>query len=276
MNDNHYEEIKPAGSFRLGFKELVAYYELFYFFTWRDIKVKYKQTFLGFAWAIFQPLLMTLIFSLTVGRILSASSVDMPYPVFVISGWLFWNLFSGGVTASANSMLSNAAIIRKIYFPRLIIPLSSILVVLFDFLIAFLVFVVFLLYYQLPVDPIAIAYKLILAILLTVLATVGPGCLLAALNVKYRDFRYILPFVIQLGLFVTPILFPIHSIDNEFIRRVMELNPMTAPIMLFRSSFQTVSTDMISMWPGLLVSLSFFVLGIFYFRKTEAYFADLA
>lgn len=276
MEEKYYAEIKPAGSFRLGFREMVAYRELFYFFTWRDIKVKYKQTVLGFAWAIFQPLLMTLVFSVTLGRIITFPSSNLPYPVFVISGLLFWNFFSGGVSASANSMLNNAGIIRKIYFPRLIIPLSAVLVVLFDFLMAFVVFFGFVLYYGIAVPPFMLAGKLLVAVLLTLLATLGPGCFLAALNVKYRDFRYILPFIIQVGLFVTPVLYAFDTIENDLVKVLLLLNPMSAPILLFRSAMTGEIFDLAVLWPGLLVSVSIFMLGIYYFRKTEAYFADLA
>lgn len=276
MEEKYYAEIKPAGSFRLGFRELVAYHELFYFFTWRDIKVKYKQTVLGFAWAVFQPLMMTLVFSVTLGRIISFPSSNLPYPVFVISGLLFWNFFAGGVSASANSMLNNAGIIRKIYFPRLIIPLSSILVVLFDFLMAFIVFFGFLFYYGIAVHPLMLAAKLLGAVMLSTLATLGPGCFLAALNVKYRDFRYILPFIIQLGLFVTPVLYTFDTIENDVIKTLLMFNPMSAPILLFRSAITGAVFDWSLLWPGLLVSASIFILGIYYFRKTEAYFADLA
>jgi lipopolysaccharide transport system permease protein len=276
MDNKYYVEIKPAGAFRLGIKELIAYHELFYFFTWRDIKVKYKQTVLGFAWAVFQPLIMTLVFSMTLGRIISFPSAQMPYPVFVISGLLFWNFFSSGVSASANSMLNNASIIRKIYFPRLIIPLSSVLVVMFDFLMAFIVFFVFLFFYGVGVHPLWLVLKLLGAVSLTIIATLGPGCFLAALNVKYRDFRYILPFIIQLGLFVTPVLYSMDVVDNEIIRFVLNLNPMTAPILMFRSAITATDFDWSILWPGLSVSISLLIAGIYYFRKTEAYFADLA
>src|SRR5712675_1194851 len=145
-------EIKPAGSLSLGLKELWEFRELFYFFTWRDIKVKYKQTVLGFAWAILQPLLMTGIFSVFFGKALNVPSDFIPYPVFVYSGLLLWNIFSTGITGAGNSMVTNSNIIKKIYFPRLIIPASSVLVALFDFAAAFLIFVGLLIYYQVPVD----------------------------------------------------------------------------------------------------------------------------
>lgn len=276
MENKYLSEIKPVDNFQLGLRELVKFHELFYFFAWRDIKVKYKQTVLGFLWAIFQPLIMTLILSLTLGQIVSFPSSNMPYPVFVISGLIFWSFFSNGVSSSANSMLNNASIIRKVYFPRLIIPLSALLVVLFDSMMALIVFFGFLIYYGLMVNPLLIAGKLLLAVVLSVLATLGPGCLLAALNVKYRDFRYIVPFVIQLGLFVSPVLYSVGSIENRWLKLVLTLNPMSFPIEFFRSSIGNMPMDWNFLWPGLLVSCFLFISGIYYFRKTEAYFADLA
>ena len=177
-------------------QELWSYKELFYFFTWRDIKIKYKQTALGFLWAILQPLLMMLIFTFFFGRALNVPSQNLPYPVFVFSGLLLWNMFSSGLTNSANSMVNNSQIIKKIYFPRLIIPVSSILVALFDFLMAFILFVMLLFFYQQPVLLVAVVYWPI-ALIICLVATLGPGCLLAALNVKYRDFRYVIPFLVQ-------------------------------------------------------------------------------
>ena len=163
-------------------KELWRYRELFYFFTWRDIKIKYKQTVFGFLWAVLQPLMMMGIFTLFFGRALQIPSQNLPYPVFVFSGLLLWNTFSTGLTNSANSMVSNAHIIKKVYFPRLIIPVSSILVALFDFLMAFALFIPLLIFYRQPVAWTAVlCWPLALGICL--LATLGPGSLLAALNV---------------------------------------------------------------------------------------------
>ena len=145
-------EIKPHEKLSLGIAELWQYRELFYFFTWRDVKVKYKQTVLGFAWAVLQPFFMMLIFSLFFGRALNVPSENIPYPVFVFSGLLLWNIFSTGITAAGNSMISNANIIKKIYFPRLIIPISSVLVSLFDFFMAALIFICILFYYHIEIN----------------------------------------------------------------------------------------------------------------------------
>ena len=152
MNYSIKYEIKPKGKLSLGLKELWDYRELFYFFTWRDIKIKYKQTVIGFLWAILQPLFLMIVFSLFFGKALNVPSGNIPYPVFVFSGLLLWNIFSSGLSNAANSMVSNACIIKKIYFPRLIIPMSGILVSLFDFLMALIVYLAILIYYQQPVS----------------------------------------------------------------------------------------------------------------------------
>ncbi|MBK7653259.1 MAG: ABC transporter permease [Flammeovirgaceae bacterium] len=151
-NNDYYFEIKPKLAFSLNLKELIEYKELFYFFTWRDVKVKYKQTTLGFLWAILQPLIMMVIFTFFIGKTMNVPSDDMEYPVFAFSGLILWTVFSSGITNAGNSMVSNAQIIKKIYFPRLVIPISSILVSVFDFLIAFMVFIVLIVVYEQPVD----------------------------------------------------------------------------------------------------------------------------
>lgn len=269
-------EIKPQRRFSLGLKELWEYRELFYFFTWRDVKVKYKQTALGFLWAIFQPLIMTMLFTVSFGRLINQSlPMDVPYPVFVLSGFLLWNIFSGGLSNAGNSMVNNANIIKKIYFPRLIVPVSSILVSLVDFLMAFIVFVPVLLYYDCSFRASAV-YLIPLSVLLAVMATFGLGTFLAALNVKYRDFRYILPFFIQALLFATPVIYPVRITDNSWFQWLLRLNPMNAPIELFRSSISASEVDQRAILMSVAVSVVLFITGIFYFRKTESYFADLA
>ncbi len=257
-------------------KELWNYRELFYFFTWRDIKVKYKQTFLGFAWAILQPLVLMVIFSLFFGRALKVPSDGIPYPLFSFSGLMLWNVFSSGLSGAGNSMVSNANIIKKIYFPRLIIPMSSILVAVFDFLMAFLVYLGIVFYYDYGLSW-ELLYVLPLSLILTVIATFGLGTLIAALNVKYRDFRYILPFLIQTLLFLTPVIYPTSMLgDYPWLIKVLAINPMYAPITLLRNALVDYPLDIslvaMSSLSGFMVLLG----GIFYFRKTESYFADLA
>jgi lipopolysaccharide transport system permease protein len=269
-------EIKPQDNFRLGFRELWDYRELFYFFSLRDIKVKYKQTVLGFLWAVIQPLAMALLFTFFLGKPLAAyTALPMPYEIFAFSGLVLWGVFSSGLNNAGNSMVTNANIIRKIYFPRLIIPLSAVLVGLFDFLMAFVVFVIYCLIKEVHFQMISVLF-IPLSILLTCIGTFGAGTLLAALNVKYRDFRYIIPFLIQFLLFVTPVIYPVTITSNTLLQTILSLNPMTAPLDLLRASITTGVPDWNHDMISLISSLIILVAGLVYFRKTEAYFADLA
>lgn len=269
-------EIKPKSNLDLGLKELWDHRELFYFFTWRDVKVKYKQTVLGFLWAILQPLIMALLFTLCLGDLISTRTpLLLPYPVFALSGFLLWSVFSSGLSNAGTSMITNANIIKKIYFPRLIIPISAILVSLFDFVISFTVFIAALIYYRIPFHSSALLF-IPVSILLTCISTFGLGCLLAALNVKYRDFRYVIPFFIQALLFATPVIYPVKISGNSIVHDLLILNPMTAPIELFRASLTGVTPSLKLIGYSGSVSLVLFLSGLLYFRKTESYFADLA
>lgn len=256
-------------------KELWRYRELFYFFAWRDIKIKYKQTLLGFLWAILQPLLMMIVFTLFFGRVLNVPSQNLPYPVFVFSGLLLWNMFSTGLTNSSNSMVNNSTIIKKIYFPRLIIPASSILVVLFDFLMAFVLFVPILIFYKQPLSWSAL-WCWPLALMISVVATFGPGCWLAALNVKYRDFRYVIPFLIQILFFLTPIIYPVSMLKNPLLQYILVLSPMYAAVELFRLPLTGADVNSAFLLVSLSASTFFLLAGVLYFKKTEDFFADFA
>jgi len=269
-------EIKPQNKFSLGLKELWQYRELFYFFTWRDIKVKYKQAALGILWAILQPLIMMLMFTLIFSKALNVSSDGIPYPVFAISGLLIWNIFSSGLVNSANSMITNANIIKKIYFPRLIIPMSAILTALVDFLFALIIYVVILIYYNQGISVIKLLLYLPLSILITVITTFGLGTFLAALNVKYRDFQYILPFMIQFLLFANPVLYSAKAFTNPVVNGFMKANPIASAIQLCRSIFTGAVVDWQAVMFGSIVSIVLLLTGIYTFRKTENYFADLA
>jgi len=269
-------EILPQNKLSLGLKELWHYRELFYFFTWRDVKVKYKQTVLGFAWAVLQPLFMALIFTVFLGDVITTKvTLPLPYPVFVFSGMILWNVFSTGLSNAANSMVTNANIIKKIYFPRLIIPMSAILVALFDFIMAFIVFVPFLIFYGTFFRLSALLF-IPLALIITVLASFGIGTLLSALNIKYRDFRYIVPFLIQALLFITPVIYPGNITSNIFIRWIVRLNPMTAAVEAFRASFASNYVFSADFFVSATIACFFFFIGLYYFRKTENYFSDLA
>ncbi|MBX2901199.1 MAG: ABC transporter permease [Cyclobacteriaceae bacterium] len=259
----------------LDLKETWRYRELFYFFTWRDIKIKYKQTVLGFLWAILQPLLMMAIFTFFFGRTLKIPSQEVPYPVYVFSGLLIWNIFSVGLTNAANSMVNNALIIKKIYFPRLIIPVSSILVALFDFVMAFILLIALFIYYQQPIQWTAVWYWP-LALVVASLGTLGLGAWLAALNVKYRDFRYVIPFLVQVLFFLTPVLYPVSMLPHPLLKYVVACSPMYAAIELFRFPITGVApvADLlaISLASGFILLIG----GVLYFKFTEDFFADLA
>lgn len=269
-------EIKPQSKFSIGLKELWEYRELFYFFTLRDIKVKYKQTVLGFLWAVLQPLTMALLFSFFIGKaITNYTNMQTPYVVFALSGLVLWGIFSSGINNAGNSMVSNANIIKKIYFPRLIIPISAVLVGVFDFFMAFIVFIIFCFF-----NHVAFSWQSVIyfpaAVVLTSIATFGIGTFLAALNVKYRDFRYIIPFLVQFLLFLTPVIYPITITSNIYLKALMALNPMTAPLDLFRAGIGVGHINLMIDGLSVLSSLILFLVGLVYFRKTEAYFADLA
>ena len=272
--------IKPPGKLTINWKELWRYRELFYFFTWRDIKVKYKQTVLGFLWAILQPLAMMTVFVLFFAKGLNVPTDNIPAPIFYFVGLMFWNLFSSGLNASGNSMVSNAEIIKKIYFPRLIVPFSGVLVALFDFLMTLIPFVGLMIYYGITTDFVFsfhLLWQLPLALFITIITTIGLGCMIAAWNVKYRDFRYVVPFMIQFLLFVTPVIYPVTMFDNIPIAKyILSLNPMTGVMLLARNSFSAANLPLDLMGISIFATILFFVVGLLTFRKMEAYFADIA
>jgi lipopolysaccharide transport system permease protein len=269
-------EIKAHDKFKIGLKELWEYRELFFFFTWRDVKIKYKQTVLGFLWAILQPLFMTVVFTLFLGESISQKShLPIPYPVFALSGMLLWSVFSGGMSNAANSMVTNANIIKKIYFPRLIIPISSILVALVDFFIALIVFVVVLFFYKVDINYTSLLL-LPLSLFIACLSAMGIGLLLAALNIKYRDVRYVIPFLVQGLLFLTPVLYPANISSNSVVLFVLKLNPLSGALELMRGIFVGYTISLETIVYSLSSSIVLFLIGIIYFRKTEGYFADLA
>ena len=266
--------IRPPPAFGPGLAELWRYRELFYFFTWRDIKVRYKQTFLGVAWAVLQPLLLMLVFTLLFGAGLRGQ-VDLPYPVFAFTGLLLWSLFAGGLMGAGMSMVANAHIIQKVYFPRLIVPISSLMVSLFDFCMGLPVLLALLAWFECSL-PLSAPVFFFSGLLLAFAGTLGLGCGLSALSVKYRDFRYVLPFLVQLLLFVTPVIYPVSYVKAEWARRVLALNPMSGAIGLFRGTFSERPIDWTLTGISIASAAILLGLGLRYFRATEAYFADLA
>jgi len=267
--------IQPPGQFSTGFREIWQYRELFYFFTWRDIKVKYKQTSLGILWAILQPLGMMILFTLLFSKTLKFDTGSLPYPVFVLSGLVLWNLFQSSVSHAGESMIQHAGIIKKIYFPRLIIPGSAVLVAFFDFLMGLLIFLVFCIVYQQAFHWYTLPYMLA-ATLLLVMAAFGTGTFLAALNVKYRDFRYTIPFLLQVLFFSSQIIYPAQMVRLPVLKYLLAINPVNAAIELFRCGFTGHEPDPLFIFGGIATTVLILLCGLYYFRKTEAYFADIA
>lgn len=252
--------------------EIWNYHELLYFFTWRDIKIRYKQTILGFAWAIIQPLSMTTIFTIFFGGLANIPSEEVPYPLFAFSGVIIWTLFAEGLGRSTRSTVSNAHIMTKVYFPRLILPISGVLSPLIDFLVAFSVLVIAILYFG-----ITFSWQIIFLpvfVLLAIATSLGVGLWFSALNVKYRDFGYIIPFMIQLWLFASPVVYPSTMVPLPY-RALYGLNPMAGVTEGFRWALFGTSPPSLIIVVSTGVVIALLVSGIFYFRKMEQYFADI-
>jgi len=267
-------KIKPVkGLSNTDLAELWHYRELFYFLAWRDIKVRYKQTVIGVVWAILQPFLTMVIFSIFFGRIAGISSGEIPYPIFAYSGIMFWNYFSNSLSTASSSLVVNQAIIQKIYFPRIIMPLSSTLVFLVDFLFAFVIFIGLMIYYSFT--PTLLGILLIIpSIFITFLAFSGLSLILSAINVKYRDVRYALPFFIQLLIFLTPVIYPTEILGQY--QWLWYLNPMSGVIETMRASLLGVGAINWTLFASsVLLSVALFFIGFIYFKKSEKFFADV-
>ena len=254
-------------------KEFWEYRELFYFLVWRDVKIRYKQTVLGATWAIIQPFFMMIVFTVFFGKMAKMPSDGIPYPVFSYAALLPWTYFSAALTHSGNSLLAGANLVRKVYFPRVALPAASALGGIVDFAIAFVILFGLMFYYDIT-PGIGLLLWPVLMIPLVLLA-MGIGMILSSLNVKYRDIKYAIPFLIQTLLFVTPIIYP-SSIAPERFRFLLSLNPLTGLIEAFRASAlpsKTVDWPLLGLSVG--ITLVIFVLGAMYFRKTEREFADV-
>jgi len=264
----------PKGLVRVDFPEILRYKDLLYIFIWRDIKVRYKQTVLGIVWAIFQPFLTMIIFTVFFGVLVKVPSDGVPYPIFVYSGLLIWTYFSGALTNTNDCLISNESIIKKVYFPRLILPISTTITPLIDFFFALLILFGLMFYYHFTPSVLGI-FLLPVLLFITLLSASGLGLFLSSVNAKYRDVRYILPFFIQILMYITPVIYPISLIPQKF-QWLMYLNPMAGVITIARSTLLgTASTN----WYALLISLGIgvllLILGVAYFRKTERFFADI-
>lgn len=262
-----------SGWLSIDFKELWRYRELIFFLTWRDIKVRYKQAVLGIAWAILQPLLTMLIFTVIFGILLETPSQDLPYPLFTLSALLPWQLFATALQRSSVSLVGNANLITKIYFPRLAIPLSSVFAALVDFLVSFVVLLGVMLYYRYwPGWNILWLPPIILLALLTALSV---GLWLSALNVQYRDVQHMVPFIIQVWMYASPIVYPIETIPAGIWRWLYGLNPMVGVIQGFRWALLGGDAPDITMLISIGVVLVLLVGGLYYFRRMEKSFADI-
>ena len=261
------------GAVALGLRELWRYRELLYFLSWRDIKVRYKQTALGAAWAIIQPFFTMVVFSLFFGRLAKMPSDGVPYPLFAYAALVPWTFFANSLSESSNSLVSSANLIKKVYFPRLVVPLSSVMSGAVDFLLAFLVLMGMMLFYG--IVPTANIVWLPLLLLLAFGTALGVGLLFSALNVQYRDVRYTLPFISQIWLFATPIAYP-SSLLPEPWQAIYGLNPMVVVVEGFRWALLGTHTA-----PGLtivvssLITVGLLIGGIVYFRRVESTFADV-
>ncbi len=267
--------IRPSEPWwKIDFAEIWQYKNLLYVLAWRDVTVRYKQTVLGILWAVFQPLVTTGIFSIFFGTIAKIPSDGLPYPLFTFIGLALWNFFSSGIANASNSLITNASIITKVYFPRFLVPFASIATSGVDFAITLLlVLVAILLYGYIPSIQTLYVFPMLLVIL--VLAMGGLGLMTAAINIKFRDVRYILPFFIQIGLYITPIIYPL-SVIHDYRRWILMLNPMTAVIESSRALVNSASLDWLMISIGFLVALGLFILGLYLFRKTEYLFVDIS
>ncbi|MDO4785931.1 MAG: ABC transporter permease [Fretibacterium sp.] len=264
------EPNRTTGAF---FRELLRYRELFYFLAWRDILVRYKQTIIGIAWSVIRPFLTMVVFTLVFGRLAKLPSEGVPYPILVFSAMLPWQYFANAMQESSNSLIAESRLISKVYFPRLIVPTSSVIVSAVDFLISLALLGLLMLWYGFA--PSFSILFMPFFFLLATLAALGAGFWLSALNVKYRDFRYIVPFLVQFGLYVSPVGFSSSVVPDRW-RLLYSLNPMVGVIDGFRWCVQGTAGSIYL--PGFListvVSVAAFVSGVWFFRRTERFFAD--
>ncbi|MBE9224564.1 ABC transporter permease [Phormidium sp. LEGE 05292] len=254
-------------------KDLWSYRELFYFLAWRDILVRYKQTTIGIAWALIQPFLTMIVFTVVFGQLAKLPSQGVPYPILVFAAMLPWQFFANSLSGCSNSLISNANLISKVYFPRLIVPASAVIVSFVDFMIAGMILLALMIWYNFVPSWRILTLPMFIAIAFA--AAMGGGLWLAALNVKYRDFRYVVPFIVQFGLYISPVGFSSSIVPQQW-RLLYSLNPMVSVIDGFR--WAILGNTKLYL-PGFTLSLALVTIlitsGIWYFRKTERNFADV-
>ena len=265
--------IEPKGKLAgFQFRELWHYRELLRFLVVRDIKVRYKQTVLGGLWAILQPFMNMVVFTIFFGHLAKIPSDGLPYPIFVYTALLPWQFFSNGIGSSGNSLVANSNLISKVYFPRMIIPAASLGAGCLDFIIAFVLLLAMMIYYGIFPGGAIFLFPFLMA--LVALAALGVGMILAALNVAYRDFRYVIPFLVQFWLFATPVIYPASLVPHQW-RWLINLNPMAGLITGIRSSLLNLPVSWSDIWLSGTISVGLFVIGIVYFKKMERRFADI-
>jgi lipopolysaccharide transport system permease protein len=273
FSHGHVTVIEPPKGWRmLDWRELWAYRELLWVLMSRDVRVRYKQSVLGAGWALLRPLLSMAIFSVIFGMFGKIPSDGVPYPLFVYAGLLPWNYFASSIASSANSLVGSSQLVSKVYFPRLIIPVSAIGAALVDLLVSATVLLALMAWYGIGWSAQLMAAPLLLVAI--TLAALGVGTLLSALTVTYRDFTHITPFLVQVWMYVTPVIFPASLVPAQW-RWVLYLNPMTALIEGFRACFVGRALDLPAIAVSVVVSLLVFAAGIAYFEKAERRFADV-
>jgi lipopolysaccharide transport system permease protein len=256
--------------------ELWRYRELLYFFAWRDIKVRYRQAAFGAAWAIIQPVTAMAIFTLVFSRLAHLPSDGVPYQLFAYCGLLPWTYFSGVIGLASNSLVSSSSLITKVYFPRVLLPAATVVAGLMDLAVSAALLVVLMVYYhaQIHVDLVKALLLTPLFIAMTLLVTLGSGMLMAALNVRYRDVKYVVPFLLQIGMFATPIAYPLSSVPERY-RLLFALNPFCGIVDGLRSCLFAHPMDLPVVGTSVAVSVALFLAGAYYFHQTERSFADI-
>jgi lipopolysaccharide transport system permease protein len=275
VNHNSTSLVIEAGrAERQYWKDLWRYRELFYFLAWRDILVRYKQTVIGMAWALIRPFLTMIVFTVVFGNLAKLPSEGAPYPILVFAGMLPWQFFAGALSECSNSLISNANLISKVYFPRLIVPASAVIVCFVDFLVSGMILLGLMAWYNFVPSWRILTLPLFIGIAFA--ASMGAGLWLAALNVKYRDFRYVVPFIVQFGLYISPVGFSSSIVPQQW-RWLYSLNPMVGVIDGFRWAILGQGSNL--EWRGFTLSVGLvallFASGVWYFRKVERTFADV-
>ena len=269
----HHIHIEPSrGWLNLRLKEIWLYRELLFFLAWRDIKIRYQQTVLGFAWAILQPFLTMVVFSIFFGALAKIPSDGIPYPIFNYAGLLPWHFFENAISVSTNSLVTNSNMVTKVYFPRLFIAISSVLSGLVDFGISFLVLIAMMIFYQ--VQPTIGVLYLPLFLLLAFITAMGVSLWMSALNVKYRDIRYIVPFLARFWFFATPIAYSSTMLEEPW-RTLYGLNPMVGVVEGFRWALLGTNPPQSMIFLSVAISVVIFITGLLYFNRTEKTFADV-